>query len=1557
MKLNTRKFKNIRRGLLSIVTFVLMLGLFPSETIAQRMQQPLERGVVAVNNGFIVAISWRKLAQDSEQAKYNLYKRAIGASDYTLLNATPLSKTNYQTTTSSLPFNSEVCVALVVDGVEQSKSEPFQFNSQSIRSTFLDITYSTFLPHDEYTTKFVWPADLTGDGEYDYVVDRLSLKGSSHKIEGYTRSGEHLWTIDMGPNVDIDAGHNDMVLSYDMNCDGKAEVVIKSSDGTRFWDKANNTWGNYLKGAANGDTDGDGILDYTTQSVKNPPQYITVVNGLTGAELSTVEMTYPSDGTDTYTRNNKASYMEDDYSNLNGHMGICYLDGIYPSVAMEYMVRNIDKTHHYYVSAWGYNFVNGKATSWGEKFPTWSRNNKSPWPAEFHHIRIGDVDFDGKDEILEGGYTLDHDGKMLFSAGISHGDRFRVGDLDPDRPGLETYAIQQNAGDMLGQILYDATTGTAIKKWYLASVDDVGRGECMDVSAATKGAELWSTMGNLYDAKGNLVMTGAVNAELPFPTEGIWWDGELDRELLTSSDGNGYNADVRKFNGTRLIEFAKLSGWSLTSAYGKRPMFFGDIIGDWREEVILRRGGDAGCSGIVGFSTDYGTDISMYCLQQNSAYRMQCTTRGYYQSPIPDFYLGYDMPAPPLPTSIVADLVWKSGNVWNSSATNFVTFDRTQSAAFVNGKSVLFDVSGSDSEEINITGTLSPSVVYAMPPLGKTYKWTGTGILTGNMGLWKSQNGTLLIENALSYTGKTIISEGTLALNTTLTGPLDLHAKGTLAGNPHLNGDITFEGGLNKEGCRLSPGTEAAPYGCISFAKAVAFTGGVNLRMDIQTKDEVLVDSIKINGDLTLSGTNTVIINCSEVKPEPGNYSLIEWTGELVGDISELNLSGLEGISCVLKVVDKKIVLQINGVREPAKGVLWAGSVNGNWNFDTENFKLDGVNTTFVSGDEIIFNDEAITSVITVNGTVETTGMTFLNDTKNFVLTGTGAISGTGALVKQGTGNLTLSAVNSDYTGATIVNGGTLIVNELAEAGLPSSIGAATALPSNLKISDAAIIVNNANTATTRGMTIDGTATLNITSGYTTLKGIITGAGELVKKGSGQLNLTYAGSNTYTGGTLVNGGTLAMGAYNTTFGKLGSTLTIQSGTVQIFDNNSTSAIPNFNYAVVVPLGSTATLNAGSRCYINGSFSGEGAVKLSIPYVRTDMLADWSAFKGKLSVTGSQFRLSKAMDMSATALTLGDGLWMGHYGQGSASAISATSKIGSLTSTSATATLCNGTYNIGYDNTNTTFAGVLSGITVNKYGTGTWTLTGESSATINIYEGKVLANAASGYTTSSTINIQSTGTFAGSGSVKTVNVKSGGTLGAGISTVIPGSITIDGNLTLESGSTLSVKRRGTSSYDKFVVSGNVKMTDATIEISSSKDFVEADEIQLFNVNGTISGTYSISPTTPGDGLQWDTSALLSNGILRVVKATDLRAIQMEQIKVYPILVSDYCVVSLGTIKDKAIVRAINGSGKIVTTTTVEGEELIRLDLSNFAPGYYFISISLGDNTYTQKITKK
>ena len=1412
---------------------------------AQRIQQRLGRGVVAVQNGSSVTVTWRKLAQEPENAKYNVYIRKNGATDYVKINNTPLSNTNYKTTTTSVPLGSEVAVRVVTvsgsDMAEGELSTPFKFKSLDLRNMYMNILFNNSpLDNADYDTKFCWPVDLNGDGEYDYVVDRNSTTQERHYLEAYLADGTYLWTVDLGPNEMSSAGQDDQICAYDIDCDGYGEVLVQTSDGTRFWDKNNNMWGLYVNGSTTGDTDGDGIIDYNTQSTRNAPKYFSVINGMTGAEKASVEQWYD----EAYNRTNKSSLMGDEYNRHVGHVGIFYHDGVHPALVMEWHTRTTSGVHQYRNSAFAYDFSSGKAQNWHQLFM------KGTGGPAFHQIRIFDADGDGKDEMSTGSYCMDHDGNTLYSAGIAHGDRHRTSDIDPERPGLETFSVQQYADDMLGQILFDAATGKPIRKWYLSSVGDIGRGECMDIDKSHLGWEMWSTMdGSVYDAKGDKI-TGLTNT---YPTEGIWWDEELDREIVQSSDSH-YNVYVQDYYKGRLIEIAKLSGYRYITSYGKRAKFWGDIIGDWREELVLNHMENGVNVGIVGFTTDYTTSVNnIYCLQEDPHYRGDCTTKGYYQSPNPGFYLGYNMPRPQLPPCMVTDLVARHGGGWT-------TYDHVTPATYTDGKTLLFDLTlGND--KVTMADGAKPATVYAMPVKGQTV--TLDGDLTGDFDTWKSQQGTLVLTGKNTSTGTTYISEGTLVVNGEVSGDIDVRARGTLSGSGVVN-NVTFEGAMNYEGGRIMP------FGTLTFGKGLTLNKKTYIEMDIDQKA-----LISVLGDLNV--TSSVIFTVNSVNPVAGEYKLIEYSGEMTGSLDNMSVRGLVGLSYDIVNHDKAVWLVIHEQREAIQGVKWAGNVDGNWNYQTENFVKDEASTAFVAQDGLYFGDDAKTKTVRVDGLMPTSRIEVDTD-GTYTFNGNGGFSGTGMLVKNGTGSLVLNISKSDYTGATVINSGTVTVKDLADGGIVSPFGAASADADNLRIGKATLVINNSNAATNRGITLNDTATISNTSGTVALKGIIKGNGVLRKSGAGQLNITYAGMNQWSA-TILQAGTLAMGAWNTTFGKATSPIHVTGNSaIVMFDNNSSSAVPSVQNAITIDAGKTLTFNAGSRCTVKGSLLGEGTYKISFPYVRGDVYTNCSKFEGTYEVASGQWRLRQAIDLSKATVKLGAGVYAAGYSSDKNEG-TFTHKIGVLSSTATDCTLSTGTWNVGYLGTDATYAGVFNGSAVmNKYGDGRLTLTGASAGTLNIYQGTVEAKNTAAPITTGTISVRSGGTLEGTGQVQSVTVASGGTLGAGRGTsLMVGTLTVKGSLTMSAGAILRLRTRSssvTTSSDAFKVAGSVKLTSPRIVISAiDAEHTYADDAELSVFTGTgsvsISGDVTIEPSVPKAGYKWDISTLTTDGKIRVV----------------------------------------------------------------------------------------
>lgn len=1447
----------MKRIFLSLAA-MLMLGMGVQ---AQRLQQPLGRGVVAVENGSgMVTITWRRLAQEPEATRYNVYVNGKK------LNSTPLLVSNLQVASSKVPVGSPITVTSVVGGKESEPSTPFVRKTYNYRNIFVEIPFQGGpLDNASFETKYVWPCDLDGNGEMDYVVDRNGTTADCHYVEAYRADGTYLWTIDMGPNECISLGQDDQVTAFDIDCDGKGEVILQTSDGTRFWDKEKGTWGLYVKGKTTGDTDGDGIIDYNTQGTKNPPRYFTVVDGMTGAEKVSVEQRYD----DAYNRTNKASLMGDEYNKHVGHVGIFYPDGKHPAIVMEWHTRTTSGTHQYRNSAFGFDFdANGKASNWHQLFMEHTGGS------QFHQIRIFDADGDGRDEMSSGAYCMDHDGSTLYNTRISHGDRHRTSDIDPERPGLETFSIQQNAGDMLGQILFDAGTGEPIKKWYLSSVGDVGRGECIDIDPNHLGWEMWSTMDGVYDAKGDLI-SGLTH---PYPTEGVWWDGDLGREMVHTSDSH-YNVYIDDFQNGRLIQPGKESGYTIRTVYAARAAFWGDIIGDWREELMLLRMNNGVNVGIVGITTDLTTSVNnIYCLLQDPHYCGDCTTKGYYQAPDPGFYLGYNMPRPPLPPVMQE-----------------------------NETSQVFDLSLGNA---TITPDASKQHIYVMAVKGQTLTIGSPLQLPQGGELWKSQQGTLAltapIEVAPPSGGEEgapslIISEGVVTSTSEIAVPISLRARGTLAGSPIVQDTITFEGALNYEGCRLMP------QGTMTFQKGLTLRNRVFMEMSLS-------DLIHVDGNLNVSGTPIINIKYTG-KLEAGEYKLIEYTGELKG-FDKFTVQGLTGLKYKLEDKDQAIYLIVEGQREATTGVLWSGAQNGVWDYQTENWTLAGEATEFVAGDEVTFTDDAKTRTVTMNELIPAGKVTF-NNTQTYTLNGDGGFSGKASLTKEGTGSLVINTTKSDYTGTTTINAGSVTVKALADTGIESSLGSS----GSIRIGQAKLIINNSSTSTDRSIVLTDSATIQVGSGTTALKGVISGTGKLTKTGTGQLNINNSG-NTWSGGTVLNAGTLAQGSWNAQIGKAGSIIEVTGNTTyKMFDSNSSGTMPNTNYVFDINKGKTLTLYAGSRCNVNGSLRGEGTYKISLPYVRADISTNTSAFQGTYDVMTSNCRFVTNMDLSKATLKLEDAAYVVGVKAGGGTEQSYTHKVGSLTGTGG---IGMSTWNVGYLGQNDTYAGVFgSSATVNKYGEGTWTLTGASSGALNVYEGAVQLNCTTAPTTTGTVTVRNGAMACGTGKAAAVSVQKGGTLKAGkVTGTTVGTLSLTGNLTVSSGGVLEFRTRissaGKATCDAIKADGTVKLTSPVLNIVlASGEYADGQEFTLFTGNlPTITGTVTFTEEHPAPGFKWDTSDLSTRGILRIVADPDYDAISEVEANVQKCASFDLSGRKLANGEKKKGVVIVNGKKVVI-----------------------------------------
>ncbi|MFT4175257.1 MAG: autotransporter-associated beta strand repeat-containing protein [Luteolibacter sp.] len=1282
-----------------------------------------------------VFISWRLFATDPESVSFNIYRSAAGGTEVKLNSAPLTDSTNYVDTTATLTVDNAYCVKPVIDGVEGAPSESWTLPANSESEPCFAIPMPA-IADGSYGVSLAWAGDLDGDGYTDFVVVRFRTDGSSSlKLEGYsTRTRSRLWQIDYGPNsaTMIDAGQRDGVTVFDFDGDGKCEVITKVCPGTIL---------------------GDGAVVPGTGSTS----YLSVLEGATGKELSRIQ-TATGVGASSEPIN----------------LAVAFLDGIRPSlVAMQ-----VDKNFGIY-NIEPDTFTITKQTTYTRTF------------AAAHNFRIGDLNGDGKDDISDIGGAIDSSGTILFSNELNHGDRFHVADIDPEREGLECFAVQQYNPSMLSYVLFDATTGETLWRRYASTLVDNGRGNIGSLLPTLTGQQMWSASSSgLTDSKGNLV-----TSTQPACNFSIWWDGDVQREIL-----NGWAID--KYNVGR-----QLTGWKFHGASSltrdAQPLY-GDIFGDWREEMV-----SFSPTELIIFSTTKPAANRFYTFLQDPTYRMDMTLKGYMQSHHPGFYFGTNMPRAPRAPVWDGDLIWVGSsfeNTWDQTSVRWKASPTgSTSSSYSDGKSVLFDLSGVSSIPVNLPENLAPSRVVVHAVANQAYTFSGSGALTGSMSLTKGGAGILTLSGNHSYTGDTVVSEGLLMVNGQLTGSaLRVDSRGSLGGT----GTIGQHVDLSEIRAKLAPGGIGIA-GTLSLTGGLSEASGAVNQFDLSSDPSGTNDLVSVTGNLTFNGSPVIDINLLNGTLSPGTYTLFTYTGTFTGNLSSVVLRGVDGFPCTLANTGSAITLTVAPQRA-ASSLVWLNGVSGNWMLGSGTGWLkSGTSDTFVTGDAVRFDDTGTIRTVTLPG-MRSPASTEVDSSGNYTFTGNGGIAGSGGLTKNGTGTLTISTANP-YTGPTIVNGGILSIDSLSDTGQPSPIGASSNDPSNFVINGATLRITGNSTGTFRGLTVGAsgaTIEMPVSGAVLSLGGTITGSGSLTKTGLGRLIINAV--NTYTGGTIIKGGTIVLaGSYEDasptsaiTYGLGTGGVTLDGGTLTLL-NTATSDLDfvdsTASWPIIVPAGSSGRLDANGRMALGSQLTGGGDFTFYTPFIRTALTGNWSAFTGRINVItdsdGGEFRVSNTFGYANSAIHLGDRVSV--YYASTVGAAGLTLSIGELSGTT-TSYLRGGpnagrtlTWELGARNTDSTYAGTIQNATsqtaLTKVGTGTLTLTGVNTYTgaTTVTAGKLALNNGS---LTSNVTVASGAGFGGNGSV-TGNVHfATGSILLGNPTV--GPLDITGNLAFNGAVTVS-----------------------------------------------------------------------------------------------------------------------------------------------------------------------
>ncbi len=654
------------------------LSMSTTSAVAQStpasQMEPLTRGLIAMPaQGGGQFVSWRLLGTDPMSTSFDLLR------DGQAIVADLRDRTSYTDLQGS--STSQYQVVTKVAGVVVETSEAVTPQSDVYRVLQLDrpadgtddLTGNTY----SYTPNDASVGDVDGDGEYEIIVQwqpsnktdngTTGWHPGTEYIDCYRLDGTKLWRLDMGINI-LAGDHQTQMLVYDFDRDGRSEVILRTAPGTK------DGQGRYVNLVADDDEilQADNNADWRSSSmgtIVGGQEYLTVFEGSTGRAIHTIFYNPNRDGYYGGEASGTVFNWDDrsgrkDYAATYGNRGnrflaaVAWLDGAdsNPSAVMcrgyytrayvwavdfdgsklkhKWLHASVSKTEVQHTdAAWNVESRSYSSNTFGtsDSYTAYGQGN--------HNLSVADVDGDGCDEIVYGGATIDHDGWLLYSTGLGHGDAIHVTDIMPDRPGLEVVRCCESSP--YGLEIHDAATGE--KVFHQTAGKDTGRCLAADIMGEYRGLEFWGAQGN----KPRETATGefsTVSETMPSVNFRIYWDGDLQDELFDGSyDSNTGIAspNITKWNGTGFTKtMIDYNGSQTCNSTKATPVLQADITGDWREELVMWNLDDPSQLNII--STNIPSYNRVPTLMHDHIYRMGVAWQNvsYNQPP----HLGYYLP-------------------------------------------------------------------------------------------------------------------------------------------------------------------------------------------------------------------------------------------------------------------------------------------------------------------------------------------------------------------------------------------------------------------------------------------------------------------------------------------------------------------------------------------------------------------------------------------------------------------------------------------------------------------------------------------------------------------------------------------------------------------------------------------------------------------------------------------------------------------------------------------------------------------------------------------------
>ena len=931
--------------------WALLLLLVSQVAMAQRFTEKLDRGLVAVpladkGNDIGTFVSWRRLSNEYFNVTYNLYYNGS-------LLASNLANTNY-THPHKITGTEKYQVAAVVNGVMQEKSAAtnawthyslYRPNNQRVAAGYLDIILSSVYDRNgtdvtaNYSPNDATFADLDGDGQLEMIIKRLNTydagtddgAGGTKDIYAYnstqfvvidaydinwlTGTTSMMWRIDCGPNMASMNSTELNVIAYDWDEDGKAEVVLRGADNMIIYGNDGKT---QLWTVGNMSVNTRNEMNSHTNSqyawTRTGAEYLIYMNGLTGAKYQVID--YPLKRLESNETDLNAAWGDNYGHRSTKHfMGAPVLDGRHANL---FLGRGIYTRHKMIAMD-----LNSKTHTWSTRW-TWNCNSSnSPWYGNgYHNYIIADVDEDGRDEIVYGSMVIDDNGKGLSTTGYGHGDAQHVSDFNPWRKGLEYFGcLEENP--YWGFNYRDATTAEVLFK-YSATPSAAAMKEnskAGDDGRCIAGNFMNDYPGSMGRSAGHGMISLTTNADLTDVSNviggtecngRIYWDGDLCSETQDAAgSANGYLTIGKPGVG----RFMNLTGTASNNDTKHNSCFQGDIIGDWREEVV----GRVDATTVRVFSTGIGTNYSLPCLWYDHQYRqaMVWQMMAYNQPPHLSYFLGelegYTVAPPPYSMQDRTEIA-DGGTIGSShngkqiiacetknmsisvedGASPWVFYDNAPS--WVQGT----DINGTTGTKVRNTwnGTSGDGSVGArnLPPINYTY-YTHTvtgGAFTGKMNLVKQGDGTLVLPTVeQTYTGKTDIWAGTVEFNGSFSkSPVWMNRFTTFnTSGGSFNGGLTMEyaATLNVGGA-TAQSISSVTVSTLTLNYGSRVVMDVNSTSDASQNDQLFINKLVINTKNWENGPqySTPVLQINANKALTGGRYPLGTVSILSGDLSKI---------------------------------------------------------------------------------------------------------------------------------------------------------------------------------------------------------------------------------------------------------------------------------------------------------------------------------------------------------------------------------------------------------------------------------------------------------------------------------------------------------------------------------------------------------------------------------------------------------------------------------------------------------------------------------------------